>query len=574
MAQHQQTDVVIIGMGAAGGIAAYALTKAGLNVVGIEAGPRLSHKDFIKRLDELGEAFQFRNSLGAPKFNREIPTWRLNAKAPTTQQPPGIFAMANAVGGSSVHYGAQSWRLHEDDFTIRSSTIKRYGKGALPHGTSIIDWPVSYAELEPYYDQVEYLIGVSGKAGNITGKVQAGGNPFEAPRDRDYPMPPLRSLEFATKLGHSMHELGYHPFPQPAAITSRNFNGRPPCSYCGFCGYGFGCWNDSKSSTLVSAIKEAEKTGKLEIRTNSRVMKIMSDGHGRVTGVQYRDSHGKTHEQPARFVILAGYIYENNRLLLLSKSASYPHGLSNNHHQVGKYFMSQIGAGPAVNGLYPNARLNLWGGTSGQTVVMDDLDGDNFNHHGLGFIRGGSIQVSTNGMPIAQSTNVPPDVPLWGNAYKRFLHDNIDAVGGLAAQTDVLPYDANFVDLDPVKKDDLGVPVLRVTYNLYENEHKMAAYLTERMTHILKASGAKKTWGGAIAPIPVSSHAYGGTRMGEDPGNSVVDQYSISHEAPNLAVMGASTFVSTSGFNPTETVEALAWYGADHIAKNFGTLAA
>ena len=557
-------------MGAAGGIASFALTQAGLNVVGLEAGPRLSNKDFIKRLDELGEAFQFRNSLGAPKFNREIPTWRLNAKAPTVQQPPGIFAMANCVGGSSVHYGAQSWRMHDDDFTIRSSTIKRYGKGALPRGTNIIDWGVTYADLEPYYDKVEYLIGVSGKAGNVGGKTQPGGNPFEAPRSRDYPMPPLRSLEFADKLGKAMHETGYHPFPQPAAITSENFHGRPACSYCGFCGYGFGCWNNSKSSTLVSAIKDAEKTGKLEIRTDSSVMKITSDAHGRVTGVEYRDAQGNTHEQPAKFVILSSYIYENNRLLLLSKSGSYPHGLSNNHGQLGKYFMSQIGAGPGVNGVF-NERLNLWGGTSGQTVVMDDLDADNFDHHGLGFIRGGSIQVSTNGMPIAQSTTVPPDVPLWGSAYKKWLH-NIDYVGGLAAQTDVLPYEANFVDLDPVKKDEHGVPVLRVTYNVYENEQKMAAYLTERMTRVMKAAGAKKIWGGGIAAIPVSSHAYGGTRMGEDPGNSVVNQFSISHESPNLAVMGGSTFSSTSGFNPTETIEALAWYGADYIAKNFETL--
>jgi gluconate 2-dehydrogenase alpha chain len=572
MAQHSKPDVVIIGMGAAGGIAAYVLTKAGLNVMGIEAGPRLSSQDFIKKLDEVGESFYYRNSLGEPKFNREIPTWRPNASSPT-QALPAVNGMANCVGGSSVHYGAQSWRLHEDDFTIRSSTVARYGKGALPKGTSIMDWPLTYRDLEPYYDKVEYLIGVSGKAGNLNGKIQRGGNPFEAPRSRDYPMPPMRALDFATKMGNAMQSLGYHPFPQPAAITSEPYKGRPACSYCGFCGFGYGCWNNSKSSTLVSAIVEAEKTGKLQTVVNSRVMTILSDAKGRVTGVKYRDADGKIHEQSARLVILASYLYENNRLLLLSTSPSYPHGLSNNHGQVGKYFMAQNSAGPAINGLYANERLNLWGGTSGQTVIMDDLDADNFDHHGLGFIRGGSIQVGTNNMPILQSSNVPPDVPTWGATYKRWLHDNINSVGTLSAQTDVLPYDANFMDLDPVKKDDLGVPVVRVTYNLYENEHRMAAYLAKKMTAVHNASGANKTWGGGIVPVAVNAHAYGGTRMGEDPTSSVVDRYSISHEAPNLVIMGGSTFVSTSGYNPTETMQALAWYGAQHIASNFGAIA-
>ena len=558
-----KTDVVIIGMGAAGGIASYVLTKAGLNVVGIEAGPRLTRHDFIKRLDELGEGCQTRNSLGGPKYNREIPTWRVNAHAPTKPAVVGV-AMANCVGGSSVHYGAQSWRMHEDDFTIRSSTVARYGKSALPPGTGIADWPVTYKDLEPYYDKVERLIGVSGKAG---------ANPFEAPRG-PYPLPPMRPLDFATRLGKTMTELGYHPFSQPAAILSEPYHGRSACTYCGFCGYGFGCWNDSKSSTLVSAIADAEKTGKLHLLTNSRVMEILSDAKGRVTGVRYRDAHGAMHTQLARFVILSSYIYENNRLLLLSKSHRYPHGLSNNKGNVGQYFMSQIGSGPAVNALYPNEELTLWGGTSGQTVVMDDFDADNFDHQGLGFIRGGSIQVGTNNMPIGQSATVPPNVPLWGSAYKQWVHDNSGSIGSLAAQTDMLPYKANFIDLDPVKKDDLGVPVVRVTYNVYENEYRMAAYLTEKMTAIHKAAGATMTWGGQIGAVAYASHAYGGTRLGDDPASSVVNRYSISHEAPNLAVMGGSTFLSTSGFNPTETIEALAWYGAEHIAKNFGAIAA
>jgi gluconate 2-dehydrogenase alpha chain len=557
-----KTDVVIIGMGAVGGVASHVLTQAGLRVVGIEAGPRLGAGDFLKRFDEIGEGCFTRNQLGGPKYNREIPTWRLDAKSPTTT--PAAVGMANCVGGTSVHFGAQYWRLLESDFTVRSSTVERYGKSALPAGTAITDWPLTYHDLEPFYDKIEYHLGVSGKAGT---------NPFEAPRSRGYPMPPLRPAGYPTMMGEAMRKLGYHPFPQPAAILSEYYQGRPACSYCGFCGLGFGCWNKSKSDTLVTSIAAAESTGRLEIRTDSRVMAILSDSHGRVTGVKYRDAHGTMRVQPARFVILASYLYENVRLLLLSRAKAYPHGLSNNRGQVGKYYRPQ--AAVTVNGLYPGKPLNLWAGTTAQTVAMDDLNGDNFDHHGLGFIRGANIHVANNNMPVSHSESVPPDVPLWGSAYKRWLHKNSGSVGSLLTQMETLPYEANFIDLDPVKKDDLGVPVARLTFNVYKNEIKMAAYLTEKLSAIHKAAGATTTWGGPLPSITaVNSHAYGGTQMGTDPAASVVNQYGLSHEAPNLAIMGSSTVVTGTDYNPTETIQALAWRGAEYIAKNFGTLAA
>jgi gluconate 2-dehydrogenase alpha chain len=204
---------------------------------------------------------------------------------------------------------------------------------------------------------------------------------------------------------------------------------------------------------------------------------------------------------------------------------------------------------------------------------IDDLNGDVFDHRGLGFIRGANIQVLTNNMPIVQSASVASGVPLWGSQYKQFMHESIGAVGGLLAQMETLNYPGNFIDLDPVKKDDLGVPVARVTYSVGQNEQKMSAYLLPKLEAILKAAGASQTWGG-IAITQLSAHTYGGTMMGDDPGNSVVDQFGITHEARNLAVMGGSTFVSVSGYNPTETIEALAWRGAEHIAKNFDSLAA
>jgi gluconate 2-dehydrogenase alpha chain len=224
----------------------------------------------------------------------------------------------------------------------------------------------------------------------------------------------------------------------------------------------------------------------------------------------------------------------------------------------------------------PGKALNVWAGTASQGVVMDNFNGDNFDHTGLGFIRGASIGAACYSMPVAQAVNVGPAAGgIWGSKYKRWLHENAGSIVGLAGQMETLNYEANFIDLDPVKKDDLGIPVARLTFDVYENEKKMAAYLTEKMEPVLKEAGAKEIWGGGEPTVvPVYSHAYGGTLMGEDPDASVVDKYSVSHEVPNLAVMGGSTFVSTTGYNPTETIQALAWYGAEHIAKNFESLAA
>jgi gluconate 2-dehydrogenase alpha chain len=559
MAPLSKTDVVIIGMGAVGGVVADVLTAAGIEVVGLEAGPRLDEADFLKRLDEVGESWNMRNALGGPKFNREVPTWRPTASEPT--QPTPAYGMANCVGGSSVHYGAQYWRFLEDDFTIRSSTVAKYGEKALPAGTSIVDWPLTYQDLEPYYDKVEYQLGVSG---------QGGVNPFEAPRSRGYPMPALMPTGVQTKMAEAQKKLGLHPFPQPAAITSEIYQDRAPCTFCGFCGNGFGCWNNSKTSTLVTSIPRAEKTGKLDLRPNSRVLEILVDSDGRATGVKYLDADGKAQVQPARFVVLCSFVYENNRVLLLSKSHAYPKGLSNNHEQVGKYYRPQVVT--VVTGTYPGEQLNLWGGLVAQTTCLDDYNGDSFDHKGLGFIRGASVSISTNTMAVAASSTVPPDVPLWGSKYKSWLHENAGSTIGLAAQMETLPYEANFIDLDPVKKDDLGIPVARITFSAYENEERMSAYMVKKLTAMHKAAGAKEIWGG-FAAIPIYSHAYGGTRMGDDVETSVVDKYSVSHEVPGLAIMGGSTYCSTSGYNPTETMQALAWYGAEHIAQNFDSLA-
>lgn len=556
-----KSDVVIIGLGAGGGIASYVLTKAGLNVVGIEAGPYLHADDFLKQYDEL-DGWLFKNALGESKINYEVPTVRATTRE-VAKTPAVALRMANGVGGSSVHMSGLYWRFQDDDFKIRSNTVERYGEDALPEGSAVEDWPITYDELEPYYDNVEYLLGVSG---------QGGANPFESPRKRDYPMPPLQQSGYAKMSTDVLASHGYNPFPTPAAMNSEPYNGRPACTLCGYC-TGYGCWNDSKSSTLVTAIPAAEATGKLEIRANSRVTRILTNDAGAVTGVIYIDDQGVEQEQPAGVVILSSYTHENNRLLFLSASDHYPDGIGNSTGQLGKYYAVHANIG--AKGWLEDKQFNLLSGTYAQGVSFDDFNGDAFDHTGLGFIRGGLGATGTGdeAQPIGFSRNVPAEVPQWGTGYKKFLKEQSGGRFSAGLQIDMLMYEFNFVDLDPTKKDKFGVPVLRITMSPGANEAAMNEYLPGKMEEIVKAAGASHISSTIADPIAVYTHSYGGTRMGDDPSKSVTNKYGLVHDASNLMVLGASNYVSVTGYNPTETVQAHAWYAAEYLAANFQDIA-
>src|SRR6202035_3973063 len=256
----KKTAVVIVGLGAVGGVAALPLTRAGLEVVGLEAGSRLTTRDFAP--DEL------RNHLrgwtqAAQKANTEIPTHRPSASAPYSPRFP-IHPMMNAVGGTSLHYWAQSWRLNPWDFRVVSETTRRYGASRIPKGSTVEDWPFRLEELEPYYDKVEHEVGVSGQAGNLDGVIDPRGNIFEGPRQRGYPMPPLRGTEFTDRMAAAAGNLGWHAFPGPAAINSEVSDARPGCQYHAFCSRG-GCHVSAKNSTAVSTIPRAIQTKRLRI---------------------------------------------------------------------------------------------------------------------------------------------------------------------------------------------------------------------------------------------------------------------------------------------------------------------
>jgi gluconate 2-dehydrogenase alpha chain len=559
------TDVVVIGLGAAGGVAVLPLAEAGLDVVGLEAGTWLTAKDFAP--DEI------RNNvrdwpMAVQKCNQEVPTHRVNAGAPTTRAPGHV--MMNGVGGTTLHYWAQSWRLPHFDFKTVSETVKRYGRSRIPAGSTVEDWPFGYDELEPYYDRVEHEIGVSGQAGNVMGTIDRRGNIFEAPRARPYPMPPLRSTGFLDRMTASARQLGWHPFPGPAAINSERYQGRMPCMYHGFCNRG-GCHVDAKNSPNVTTIPRAEKTGRLKVVTRAHVTKIECDDTGKVTGVTYVTDKEEFF-QPAKVVLLSTYTYENSRLLLLSTSKAFPKGLSNNHGQVGRHYFAHA-TGAAVTALFP-FNLNSWYGLPAQGVAVDNWADDNFDHGSLDFIGGGNLWVYSDRRPIgAANMNTFGRAPSWGRQWKAFVKQNADRVNTAYLQKTTLPYEDNYLDLDPVVKDPLGFPVCRITADYKDNERKIAEFIQDKMELWYRAAGAIDIVRNPLGTMGVNTHAYGGTRMGDNAETNVVNRYGFSHEVPNLGVLGASVMGTSGAHNPTLTAQALAWRTAEHLVTHWKRIA-
>ena len=345
--------------------------------------------------------------------------------------------MMNGVGGTSLHYWAQSWRLSPWDFKVVSETTKRYGASRLPRGSTVEDWPFGIEEIERYYDIAERELGVSGKAGNIGGTIDRRGNIFEAPRRREYPMPPLRWTDWHDKMAAAAKSLGWHPFPGPAAINTRSYENRPGCAYHGFCARG-GCHVNAKGSTAVTTIPKAQKTGNLEVVTEAHVTEVNVDNNGQVTGVTYVKGT-EVFLQPASVVLLATYTYENVRTLLLSKSKAFPNGLANNRGQVGRHYMTHA-TGGSVQALFPE-NLNNWYGLPAQGVAVDDFADDNFDHSSLDFIGGGNLFAYSDRRPIAAASMTTfGKAPQWGSSWKAFVKQNADRWHGAYMQKTTLPY--------------------------------------------------------------------------------------------------------------------------------------
>ena len=571
----RRKDVVIVGLGWTGSILAYELSRSGLEVVALERGPwRDTASDFNigTAPDELRYAVRHDLFL-RPK--QETLTMRNNPQQTALPiRKWGSFLPGNGVGGAGLHWNGQTWRFLPDDFRIRSRMIERYGEAILPEGNHIQDWPVTYDELEPYYDKFEYLAGISGKAGNIKGEIQPGGNPFEGIRARDYPTPPMKqgfAQDLFTKAASGM---GLHPFPRPSANLSVAYTNpygcsMAPCTYCGFCER-FGCANYSKASPQTCVLPALVREPTFEARTDCEVTKVVLSGDGKMaTGVLYVDANGEEIEQPADLVLLCAYGLFNVRLMLLS-GIGQPYDQAKDEGVVGRNYAYQTGSGSTA--FFEDAKFNSFAAAGSLGVALDDYNSDNFDHAGRGFVGGASItSAHTNGRPILFHPT-PPGTPTWGSTWKKAVHETYQRVTSVSAQGSVMSFRNNFLDLDPTYKDPLGRPLLRMTFDYQDNERKMANWMAERCDDIARAMGAKTTqlnrlvgpW--SVVPYQ-STHNTGGAVMGSDPRTSALNRYLQSWDVANVFVMGASAFPQNAGYNPTGTVGALTYWACDAIFR-------
>jgi gluconate 2-dehydrogenase alpha chain len=574
----KEVDAVMVGMGWTGAIMARELTKAGLNVVGLERGPdRIPKEEFTltQLRDELRYVQRIElmqdNSLDTITFRNEPDELALPIRR------FGAFLPGEGVGGSGIHWGALHWRFLPADFRIRSTLVEKYGAKAIPDDMTISDWPVSYAELEPHYDRFDKLCGASGQAGNLRGTTVAGGNPFEGPRSDDYPNKPIKTGLGPAIFRDAAKSLGYHPFPLPVATASTPYVNTEgitlgACEYCGHCNR-TACESNAKASPNVNVMPVLRVEPRFELRTRSFVSRLLYDKAAkRVTGVAYTDLRtGEEFEQPAGIVVLSSFVFGNTQQLLLA-GIGEPYDPKAGKGVVGRNYAYQFEAGGTA--FFEDKWMNPFIGAPGMSVAIDDFNGENFDHGGLGFFGGGYIACNTGGAPPIGSRPVPHGTPGWGSEWKRATVKWYPHATNFNTQGSVYANARNFMDLDPTYRDALGRPLIRLTYNGTDNDHKMSRYLLAKLDGIIKAMnpthydlhGRPKKF--TIVPYQ-STHNTGGTMMGADPKSSVVNRYLQAWDAHNLFVLGASVFPQQHGYNPTGTVGALAYWSAQAITNQY-----
>ncbi|AJC17678.1 MULTISPECIES: GMC family oxidoreductase [Pandoraea] len=575
-----KVDAVIVGFGWTGAILGQELTDAGLNVVALERGAMRdtpTDAQYPKVIDELeysvrGKLFQ--------ELARETVTIRHtpdDLAVPYRQN--GSFLLGNGVGGAGFHWNGMHYRILPEELKLRSHYEERYGKKFIPEGMTIQDFGVSYEELEPHFDFAEKVFGTSGKAGNLNGKIVPGGNPREGARSSEFPTPPLQNTYGAQLFEKAAREVGFNPYPAPAANTSEPYTNPygvrlGPCNFCGFC-ENYGCYMYSKASPQTTILPVLLKKPNFELRTHSYVIKVNLDSDGKkATGVTYIDAQGREVEQPADLVIMAAYQMHNVRLLLLS-GIGKPYDPKTGEGVVGKNYAYQMNG--AVNVLLPKGtQLNPFVGTGAGGVSMDDLNGDQFDHGPLGFVGGASIRhIRYGGRPIKMTPTVP-GTPAWGSKWKAGIADAYQRYMTIGISGSVMSYRDACLDLDPTYKDAYGVPLLRMTFDWHDNEYNMLGYMGDRMEEVGRAMNPEKVFRAIRKKgthydtrIYQSTHTTGGAIMGTNPSNSVVNKYLQSWDVSNVFVMGASAFPQNMGYNPTGVVAALAYWSAKAIREQY-----
>ena len=536
----EEVDFVIVGSGSAGGILAKELSSAGFKTVVLEQGPFRVAADFSH--DEFDVAIL--NGLGGGPAAVNGQTFRddeSKVAAPAQGRPPAWYS--KGVGGSSVHFTANFWRLREIDFNERSVL------GSI-EGTNFTDWPISYDELEPYYTRVDWEIGVSGAPG-----------PFDSPRSKPFPMPPMAIKSSGALLEKGAEAIGFHAQPAPLAILSQPHNGRPSCIHCGYC-MGYGCEVNAKSSTLAAMIPQAIASGNCEVRAESTVFNLVTGADGKVTEVQYIDSSGNEVGQKTRAVVLAANGAETPRLLLMSASSINPDGLSNANGVVGRNLM--LNAHANVTGVFER-RLNDYKGVQVTRIVHDLYESDPKR----GFYGGGGYDARPflAATPILYSmASQNPDKPSWGAEFKDRLAHNFTRQMSILVNATSLALDRNNISLDPNHSDEFGRPAIRMTYRDHDDDLANANYMLGFAEQMMEAAGAVEQWSQESEPQNGGAHLLGTCRMGDDPETSVVDRFHRSHEVDNLFICDGSSMVTSGRGQPTMTIMALAFRAAEHIA--------
>ena len=530
-------DALIIGAGASGAAVAWRLASSGLRVVCLEQG------DWVdpRRMAALGLDWEDRR---LTDFHPDPNVRQLPADYPINDSASAYAPlMFNAVGGSTIHWSAHFPRFHPSDFRVRSLD----GVGD--------DWPLTYEELEPYYNLNDRMIGVSGLAGDPA-------HPPRSPRQA----PPLPLGPLGETIARGFDRLGWHWWPSDSAIISAPYGeGRQPCNNCGPCT--LGCPIGASSSTEATYWPLAIRLG-VELRTRCRVREITVNRAGQLRGVLYYDADGQLREQTAPVVIVACNGIGTPRLLLNSRSRQFPEGLANRNGIVGKHLMYHAIA--SVGGIFEDD-LESHKGPSAACIFSNEFYETDERR---GFVRGYQLQISRQSGPVSVALGpVPARRIPWGRDHHAAFARRFGRYGVIGVTGEDLPEACNEVALDPLLTDAHGIPAPLVRYRLSENSLAMLAHGVARATEALLAAGATETIPNTVAN-KVGWHLLGTCRMGDDPRRSTVDRWGQAHAVPNLFIVDGSTFVTSAGTNPTTTIQALALRTADYIVRERANLGA
>ncbi|ORB27922.1 GMC family oxidoreductase [Mycolicibacterium parafortuitum] len=530
MSTRSDADVLIVGAGASGSVAALELASRGFRVVCLEQGDWALPDDFPagKPEWELARLKQWNSSPNVRQAASDYPV--------DSAESPIEPLMFNGVGGSTILYAGHWVRALPSDFRVK--TLDGVAD----------DWPLTYEDLRPFYDELTHFMGVSGLAGDPS-----------YPDEHTFPLPPLPIGKYGLVAAHGMEKLGWHWWPGPNAIASRAFKNRSACMRYGSCESG--CPTGAKASTDFTHWRDAIAAGAVLV-TGARVSRLTMDTKGLVTGAEYIDRDGNLCHQAAGVTVLAANGIGTPRLLLNSASAQCPDGASNSSGLVGKRLMCHPLA--SVYGIYDDDLGSHLGptGQALQSLQFYETDTDR------GFVRGGKWNLmSAPGLLRHNQWEPGQD---WRDTMGPAFHDRLGRIGRYTewgVTIEDLPEEHNEVVIDSDVTDSDGIPAPRMRYVIGENSRRMIDYHLERMSEAHLAAGAV-----ALDPIPVVResgwHLLGTARMGSDPATSVVDQYCRSHDVPNLFVIDGSVFVTSTGVNPTATIMAIALRAMRHLADN------